>query len=510
MGGVIARRFLVLILMGALTTSSRAADLVALSPQTWDRYIPQGKEVDGIYGDFALANDQIIAVVAHPRRGRNANMTVRDVGGCLIDLTRRDRQSDQLSAFYPGAQLRDLRFAGIEVEAPAIYEAAELDRVFVQARRVTLRLVAAPREKEPDVEVAYTLEDGWPYVLVDDHVLEPGRHAGRRRPGRRDPRRSTRSSRAPRRRPTCSGPTTSISARPMAWSPTGTRSWARTPGGCCSATATATARSPSGSRPGESYRLARRIIPGANLFDVRRVADQLAGKAGTCRPARREGHGGPSRRRRPTSSLRATASRRPGAAPTTTGACRSRAGDAAGHADGLGASGADRRTIALGARRARDRLSVELPEAAVGRRPGSPTSRGDRSLARCSSSAATGRRAPTSAPTAASTRSRTFTTATTAGSAASWSPGSYDVIVSYGPEYDAVFTRIDVARGKETPLEAKLVRSVKTDGWISADFHSHSSPSGDNTSSQLGRVLNLLCEHVEFAPCTEHNRLSTL
>ena len=93
-------------------------------------------------------------------------MTVREVGGCLIDLTRRDRQSDQLSAFYPGAQLRDLKFAGIEVEAPTMYEAAELDRVFVQARRVTLRLVAAPREKAPDVEVAYSLEDGWPYMLV--------------------------------------------------------------------------------------------------------------------------------------------------------------------------------------------------------------------------------------------------------------------------------------------------------------------------------------------------------
>ena len=88
-------------------------------------------------------------------------------------------------------------------------------------------------------------------------------------------------------------------------------------------------------------------------------------------------------------------------------------------------------------------------------------------------------------------------------------PGSYDVIISHGPEYDAVFTRIDASRGKESALEAKLVRSVKTDGWISTDFHSHSSPSGDNTSSQLGRVLNLLCEHIEFAPCTEHNRLST-
>ncbi len=144
----------------------KPAELVALSPQTWDRYLPRGKEVDGIYGDFVLANDQLVAVVAHPKRGRNANMTVRDVGGCLIDLTRRDRQNDQLSAFYPGAQLRDLKFAGVEVEAPEVYEAADLGRVFVRARRVTLRLVAAPREKEPDVEVSYSLENGRPFVEV--------------------------------------------------------------------------------------------------------------------------------------------------------------------------------------------------------------------------------------------------------------------------------------------------------------------------------------------------------
>ena len=51
-----------LVLCFVLFNSSRAADLVALSPQTWDRYIPQGKEVDGVYGDFALANDQIMSV----------------------------------------------------------------------------------------------------------------------------------------------------------------------------------------------------------------------------------------------------------------------------------------------------------------------------------------------------------------------------------------------------------------------------------------------------------------
>ena len=83
------------------------------------------------------------------------------------------------------------------------------------------------------------------------------------------------------------------------------------------------------------------------------------------------------------------------------------------------------------------------------------------------------------------------------------------MIVSYGPEYDAVFTELKVERGQETKLAATLERTVDTTGWVSSDFHSHSTPSGDNSSSQRGRVLNLLCEQIEFAPCTEHNRLST-
>ena len=69
--------------------------------------------------------------------------------------------------------------------------------------------------------------------------------------------------------------------------------------------------------------------------------------------------------------------------------------------------------------------------------------------------------------------------------------------------------RRSTSRTGESLIKAALVRSVDTTGWVSSDFHSHSTPSGDNTSSQLGRVLNLVCEHVEFAPCTEHNRVST-
>jgi hypothetical protein len=88
-------------------------------------------------------------------------------------------------------------------------------------------------------------------------------------------------------------------------------------------------------------------------------------------------------------------------------------------------------------------------------------------------------------------------------------PGIYDVIISRGPEYDAIFTEVTVEPGERSFLRGRLVRSVDTTGWISSDFHSHSTPSGDNTASQLGRVLNHICEHLEFVPCTEHNRIST-
>jgi hypothetical protein len=88
-------------------------------------------------------------------------------------------------------------------------------------------------------------------------------------------------------------------------------------------------------------------------------------------------------------------------------------------------------------------------------------------------------------------------------------PGRYRVLVSHGPEFEVSSHEIEVKQGEVTVIAALLRRSVDTAGWISADFHSHSSPSGDNTSSQLGRVLNLLAENIEFAPCTEHNRIST-
>ena len=88
-------------------------------------------------------------------------------------------------------------------------------------------------------------------------------------------------------------------------------------------------------------------------------------------------------------------------------------------------------------------------------------------------------------------------------------PGKYEIYFSRGPEYNAVTKQVEVLPGRMSTIRVQLDRVVDTTGWVSTDLHSHSSPSGDNTSEQYGRVENLLCEHVEFAPCTEHNRVSS-
>ena len=63
-----------------------AADVAVLSAETWSAFAPEGKEVDAIYGDIVIRNQHLTTVVAAPNRLRNANMTVRDVGGGVREL----------------------------------------------------------------------------------------------------------------------------------------------------------------------------------------------------------------------------------------------------------------------------------------------------------------------------------------------------------------------------------------------------------------------------------------
>ncbi len=86
-------------------------------------------------------------------------------------------------------------------------------------------------------------------------------------------------------------------------------------------------------------------------------------------------------------------------------------------------------------------------------------------------------------------------------------PGRYRVIVTRGIEYAHSAREITLAATQAAPFAATLKRLVDTTGWVSADYHNHSTPSGDNTCGTDDRLANLAAEHIEFAPTTEHNRL---
>ncbi|MES2594539.1 MAG: CehA/McbA family metallohydrolase [Verrucomicrobiota bacterium] len=85
--------------------------------------------------------------------------------------------------------------------------------------------------------------------------------------------------------------------------------------------------------------------------------------------------------------------------------------------------------------------------------------------------------------------------------------GKYHVVVVRGPEYSHLAQEVTLANGQEFVFKGTLKHLVDTKGWISSDFHNHSTPSGDNVCDTDGRLINLAVEHIEFAPTTEHNRL---
>jgi hypothetical protein len=86
-------------------------------------------------------------------------------------------------------------------------------------------------------------------------------------------------------------------------------------------------------------------------------------------------------------------------------------------------------------------------------------------------------------------------------------PGTYQVVVTRGIEYGHHTQAVTLLPGQEVEVKATLKRLVDTTGWVSADFHNHSTQSGDNICGTPDRLINIAAEHIEFAPTTEHNRI---
>ncbi len=509
-------RISVLGLVAAICHTSIAAELVVLDEKNWDQYAPAGKEVDAIYGDYVLRNDKIVAVIAKAVETRNANMTVRNVGGCLIDLTLRNRPNDQLSAFYPHGGDATMSGPLDWKEAFGADGGDGLNQPGVARLVFRLQPAEDPRNdstKPLQYIVGYELADGADHVTVVTKVTNPNaveaparlrdgvRADGEFQFGFQDSR-------------------SLWFAEDRFWG----QAYGIQPVGdefSASDRRSGDRRDPRGVRyarasgdpvlvlPQGSVTLKRRVFVGDNSLAIQaigcrdrqvelapleiEVRDPAGAVAAAQIEIRQVGQDQPYGTGRTNDDGRITTSLPPG----------QYAMQIKSHgrqiAESLNVTSAVDQPI---------RRQVMLP--ASGFVEAQITDATNQPIAcRVAFFGKDGTPNPDFGPDSAIYGVRNLQHTPNGQFRAELLPGRYEVVVSHGPEYDAVLKTIEVQAGQTVRLAKKLARSVDTTGWLSADFHSHSSPSGDNTSSQRGRVLNLLAEHVEFAPCTEHNRVST-
>jgi hypothetical protein len=84
-------------------------------------------------------------------------------------------------------------------------------------------------------------------------------------------------------------------------------------------------------------------------------------------------------------------------------------------------------------------------------------------------------------------------------------PGTYDLVVSRGMEYDLHTETVVVDSGGHIQRSVRLRRGVETDGWVAIDTHIHSAGSTDSGMPLDKRVISIAGEGIEMAVATDHN-----
>jgi hypothetical protein len=88
--------------------------------------------------------------------------------------------------------------------------------------------------------------------------------------------------------------------------------------------------------------------------------------------------------------------------------------------------------------------------------------------------------------------------------------GSYRVVVSHGPEYDAAGVDVTLAAGDTQTEALELERAFDTPGWLSGDFHQHMEPSLDSEAKIDDRLIENVALGVEITASTDHEAVTDL
>ncbi|MDQ3364397.1 MAG: CehA/McbA family metallohydrolase [Myxococcota bacterium] len=84
-------------------------------------------------------------------------------------------------------------------------------------------------------------------------------------------------------------------------------------------------------------------------------------------------------------------------------------------------------------------------------------------------------------------------------------PGTYELVVSRGPEYELTTKMVELTEGAFVAEQLTLVPAFASDGWVAGDFHLHAMPSTDSGLPIIDRVVSCAAEGLEVAVATDHN-----
>jgi hypothetical protein len=467
-----------LALLAFALSASAAPEALATGPDNTDQ-LPRGKEADGIAGDFVLRNNKVEAVISGNLPLRRANMSTfygatGMTPGCLYDLTLRGTDNDQITIFAPAAQqglVSHVRIAKDGSDGEALIET----------------FVSAPGNHGVSKRHEYRLRDDWQGVLVTTTWRNEGEKPAKVVTDDRwtpfaannaifgitwgdaiDP-----SDKAGYARGIVDGPEVS-----------GTRDLA----------------------PGETLSVSRFLAVGTSPAEAVGLVATRRGKTGRVSGQLREASGTAVT----TAAVTIRATVRPDARTLAYPDAQGRfsfnlpEGEYSVEATDSGRAPISQ-TLKVSADTAAQ-LNLTMPRAAAVSFE-ITDDQGRSTPCKVQFHGVDGTKQPNLGP-----QNRAHGCVDQFHSAngrfrVPLPPGKYKVIVTRGIEYSHLQQTIDLRAETDVPVKGTLKRLVDTTGWVSTDYHNHSTPSGDNTTATDDRIINLAAEHIEFAPTTEHNRL---
>jgi hypothetical protein len=458
--------FYLLILVG-LQASSLGAEALEIGPENVSE-LPKGKEADGIIGDFILRNDKVVALISGNLPFRRANMSTFYGGdgitpGCLYDLTFREQQNDQITIFSPCDQRGAVSYVRIVPD---------------QSDGVVETIKTAANNKGVYLRHEYRVKEGWQGVLITTTIRNESNE----------------------------NRTQSLTNRWTSFSRTGVFQKYRWADAVDPADHAGYAYYSEGDRnptlkPGEGIEVLTFLAVGRSPAEAVGIAAKQRAQIGEIvgEATDRQGNGVS------TALLQIASGKEMVTAyvdkegkfkfPFPMGEYQARILDLGREAS---------REVIVRSDEGLD-LKVALSERAL--IAFHITDESGRDIpCKAQFIGIDGSPSPDLGPANRAHGCKDQYHSETGKFSTPLPPGKYRVVVTHGIEFSHLVREIGLRDGETVLVKGELKRLVDTRGWVSADYHNHSTPSGDNTTGTDDRIINLAAEQIEFAPTTEHNR----